>query len=112
MNKSKRQIFHKLALLTGITEIVWQVTSYSKMFGVGSLHLIHGKITILPVARDTPEQQRGLLEEAFFRNGKVPDQDLFYGSMGSVSTPVPTLPQGLMVFIPDSGSRKERSLVC
>ena len=53
MNKSKRQIFHQLALLTGMTEIVWQVTSYSKMFGVGSLHLIHGKITILPVARDT-----------------------------------------------------------
>ena len=112
MNKSKRQIFHKLVLLTGITEIVWQVKSYSKMFGVGSLRLIHGKITILRVARDTPEQQRGLLHVTPFWNGKIPDQDLFYGFMGSVSPPATTLPQGLMVFIPDSGSRKERSLVC
>ena len=87
MNKSKRQIFHKLALLMGIIEVVWQVTSYRKMFDDGSLRLTHGKITILPVARDTPERQRGLLPAAPFRNGNCPDQDLFYGFMGSVSPP-------------------------
>ena len=106
MNKSKRQIFHKLVLLTGITEIVWQVKSYSKMFGVGSLHLIHGKITILPVARDTREQQRGLLHVTHFRNGKIPDQDLFYGFMGSVSPPATTLPQELMVLSLTAGAGK------
>ena len=112
MNKSKRQIVLKLALLTGITEIVWQVTSYSAMFEVGSLRLIHGKTTILPVDCDTVEQQRGLLEVAPFRNGNLPDQDLFYGFMGSVSHLTSTFLQGLMTFIPDSGRRKERSLVC
>ena len=102
----------RLSLLTGIAQIAWQVTNYSKMSDVGSLHLIRGKIIILPVDRDTPEQQRGLLHVTPFRNGKIPDQDLFYGFMGSVSPPATTLPQELMAFIPDSGSRKERSLVC
>jgi hypothetical protein len=44
MNKSKRQYFLKLSLLTRIAEILWQVISYNKMFEVGSLPLIHGKI--------------------------------------------------------------------
>jgi hypothetical protein len=112
MNKSKRQIVLKLALLTGITEIVWQVTSYSAMFEVGSLRLIRGKITILPVDCDTQEQQRGLLQVAPFRNGNLPDQDLFCGFMGSVSHPISALSQGLMIITYDSGRRKERSLVC
>ena len=113
MNKSKRQIFSSnLPLLTGITEIVWQVTSYRKMFEDGSLRLTHGKITILPLDRDTPERQRGLLEVAPFRNGNRLDQDLFYGFMGNVSPPTSTHSQGLIVFTPDSGRRKECSLVC
>ena len=43
------------------------------MFEDGSLRLTHGKITILPLDRDTPERQRGLLEVAPFRNGSRPD---------------------------------------
>jgi hypothetical protein len=82
------------------------------MFEDGSLHLIHGKITILPVDRDTPERHRGLFQVALFRNGNRPDQDLFYGCMGSVSPLTPTPSQGLMGFTPDSGRGKERSLVC
>ena len=81
------------------------------MFEVGSLRLIHGKITILPVDRNTPEQQHGLLQVAPFRNGNLQDQDLFYGFMGSVSLPTSTLSQELMTFTSDSGSRKECSLV-
>ena len=112
MNKSKRQIFHKSTLLTKITEVIVQMTSYTIMFKDGSHRLIHGKITILPVNRDTRERHRGLLEVAFFRNGNRPDQDFFYGFMGSVSPPTTTLSQGrLMNFTPDSGSRKEHSLV-
>jgi hypothetical protein len=86
-----------LPLLTGITEIVWQVTSYSKMFEVGSLRLIHGKITTLPVDRNTTERQRGLLEVAPSLNGNLPDQDPFYGFMGNVSSSTPMLSHGLMV---------------
>ena len=82
------------------------------MFEDGCPRLIHGKITILPLDRDTWEQRRGLLEEAFFRNGNRPDQDLFYGFMGNVSPPTRTLLQRLMIFTPDSGRRKECSLVC
>ena len=106
MNKLKRQIFRELALLTGVTDIVWQVTSFRTMFEVGSLRLIHGKITILPVDRDTPEQQRGLLQVAPFRNGNLPDQDLFYGFMGSVSPPTLTLLPGLMISLLIAGAGK------
>jgi hypothetical protein len=95
-----------------MTKIVWQVTSYRKMFKIGSLRLIPGKITILPVDRDTPERQPGLLQVALFRNGNLPDQDLFCGFMANVSPPTPTPSQVLMVFTPDSGRGKERSLVC
>jgi len=80
-----------------MTKIVWQVTSYRKMFKIGSLRLIPGKITILPVDRDTPERQPGLLQVALFRNGNLPDQDLFCGFMANVSPPTPTALQGLMV---------------
>ena len=55
------------------------------MFEVGSLHLILGKIRILPADRDTPERLRGLSEVAPSRNGNRPGQVHFYGFMGSVS---------------------------
>ena len=87
MNKSKCEIFIKLSLLIGIAEVVWQMTSYSKMFEVGSLHLIHGRTTIPPADRDTAERQRGLLEVAPFRNGRHLVQGPFYGSMENVSSP-------------------------
>jgi hypothetical protein len=82
------------------------------MFEDGSLHLIHGKITILPLNRNMLEQQRGLLEVTPFWNGNRLDQDPFYGFMANVSPPTSTLSQGLIVFTPNSGRRKERSLVC
>ena len=50
----------KLSLLAGITEIVGQVTSYSKMFEVGSRHLIHGRTIIKPLHLDTLKQEGGL----------------------------------------------------
>jgi hypothetical protein len=90
MNKSKRKISCQFAIGDG-TEVVWQAISYSKMFDVGFLHLIHGKITILPVNRDTPKRQRGSLEVASSRNGNRPDQDPFCGFMGNVSPPTSTL---------------------
>jgi hypothetical protein len=64
------------------------------------------------VHRNTPERQRGLLEAAPSRNGNRLGHDPFYGFMGNVSPPTPTLLQGLMGFALDSGSRKERPLVC
>jgi hypothetical protein len=113
MNKSKRQIFRKLAPLIGITEVVSQVTSYSKMFEIGSLHLILGKIRILPADRDTAERQRGLSEVTPSWNGNRPGQVHCCGFMGSVSPPTPTLSHGVMMPPPpDSGRRKERALVC
>jgi hypothetical protein len=100
-----------LPLLTEVTEIIWQVTSYSTMFEVGSPHLIHGKTTILPVDHDTPELRRGLLKAVPSRNGNLLDQDPFYGFMGNVSPPTSTLFQGLMAFAPDSRRGKECPLV-
>ena len=71
----------------GIAEVVWQVTSYNKMFEVGSLHLIHGRTTISLADRDTAERQRGLSEVVPSRNGSHPIQVLFYGFMANVSSP-------------------------
>ena len=99
MNKLKRKIFHEFALLTGITEVVLQATSHNRIFEVGSLHLTHGKITILPVDRDTQERQRGLSEAAPSRNGNRLDQVRFYGFMENVSPARVMLLQCLIVSI-------------
>jgi hypothetical protein len=104
--------FGKLAPLTGVTEVLSQVTGYSKTFEVGSPHPIRGKITILRVTRDRAERQRGLSEAARSRSGNHPDQAPFYGFMGNVRALIPTFPQELMVFLTYSGCWKERSLVC
>jgi hypothetical protein len=61
------------------------------MSEVGSLHLIHGRITTLPVGRDTRERLSGLSEAAPSQNGNRPDQVLFYGFMGNVRPPTPAL---------------------
>jgi hypothetical protein len=111
MSKSKRQIFFKLSLLIGITEVISQVTSYSKMYEVGSVHLIRGKTTILRVDPDTPKQRHGLSKVAPSRNGNYPDRVHFYGFMANVSPPTITLSQ-TDVFSADSGRGQERSLVC
>src|SRR6266446_4175286 len=88
MNKAKREIIHGVSLLTGITEVVWpwQVTNYRKMFEIGSLRPIHGRIITLPANRDTRERQHGLSEAAPSRNGSRPDQVHYYGFMESVSS--------------------------
>ena len=99
-----------LPLLTGITEAVRQVTSYSKRFEVGSVHLIRGKTTISPVDRDTPERQHGLPKAAPFRNGNRLDQVPFYGFMGNVSIHTSAFAQAHS-FSSDSGCRKECFLV-
>jgi hypothetical protein len=87
-----------LALPTGVTEVVSQVTSYSKIFEAGSLHPIHGKITISPVHRDTLEQQHGFSKATPSLNGNRPIQVRFYGFMGNVSPRIRTVSQRLMDF--------------
>ncbi len=92
MNKAKREILHGVSLLTAITEVdwPWQVTNYSKIFKVGSLRLIHGRIIMLPANRDTREQERGSSEAAPSRNGSRPDQVHYYGFMANVSSSILT----------------------
>ena len=94
MNKSKRKIFVKLPLPSGVTDVVSQV----KIFEVGCLHLIHGRTTIWPVDRDTQEQQLGLSTAVLSQNGNHLVQVRFYGSMGNVSPQNRMLWQRLMVF--------------
>jgi hypothetical protein len=81
------------------------------MFEGGSIHLIHGKTTISPVNRDTPERQHGSSKAAPLRIGKPPNQVLFYGFMVNVSSSVPMFSQGLIIFPPDSGRWKKCYLV-
>ena len=88
----------KLPSPTGVTEVVSQVTSYSKAFEPGSLHPIRGKTTISPVDRDTLERQHGSPKAAPSLNGNPPVQVHFYGFMGNVSPPTLTFSQILMVF--------------
>ena len=84
-NKSMRQFFLKLPLLTGSTEIVWQATSYRGIFENGSLPLILGKTTTLPANRTTKGLRHGSFKATRSRNGKHQDQVPFYGSTGNVS---------------------------
>jgi hypothetical protein len=97
--------------MIGITEAIWQVTSYRKMYEVGSVHLIRGKITISLVDRDTPEQRHGFSKAGSSRNGNYPNQVHFYGFMANVSRPTLMLSRS-DVFSADSGRGQERSLVC
>src|SRR6266851_937659 len=76
--------FLTLALLRGSAEIVWQVTSYREISDVGSLLLIHGKITILPSNRGTAGRRHGSFKARYSRNGKYPERVPSYGSMGNV----------------------------
>jgi hypothetical protein len=111
MNKLKRQLFPHVAISAGITEIVWQVTSCSKIFEVGSLPPIHGKITTLPADRGTVGLGRGSFKATCSQNGRHLDQIPFYGFTGNVSC-CPTLTHSrLMVFPFRSGRREECTLV-
>ena len=84
INKSKCGFSVNVAVTSETTEIVWQVTSCSKIFKVGSLRLIHGRITTLPVNHDTPGPQRGSFMVRRSRNGNRVDRVPFYGFMGNV----------------------------
>jgi hypothetical protein len=82
------------------------VTSYSKRFEIGSVHLIRGKPTISRVDHDTPERQHGLPKAAPSRNGNRPDRVPFYGFMGNVSLPTSVLSHKLIVFLLIAGAGK------
>jgi hypothetical protein len=71
--------------VTRITEIVWQVTAYSKIFSGGYHHLILGRITIMPANLATTALQCGSFRETRSHNGKslIPGVP-FYGFMGNV----------------------------
>jgi hypothetical protein len=83
------------------------VKNSRKIFDVGSLHLIRGRITIYPVDRDTPGRQCGLLEAVPSQIGNRPDRVPFCGFMGNVSPPTPTLLYVLIVFLPGSGGQEK-----
>jgi hypothetical protein len=101
-----------LALLPESAEIVWQVTSYREIFDVGSLLLIHGKITILPSNRGIAGRQHGSFKATYSRNGKYPEQVPSYGSTGNVRChPAFNPSQRLMVFPLRSGLWEECTLV-
>lgn len=88
-DKLKRQIsLMNLPLLVGITEAIWQVTSCSKIFEIGSRHLIHGRITTSPANHGTPERRLGLSKATPFKTGNRLDQAVFFGFMGNVSCPL------------------------
>jgi hypothetical protein len=71
MNRSKRQLYELLPFPTRGSEIVWQVTSYSMMSGNGSLLLIRGKTTTLPVTCTAKGLQRGSFRVTHSCNGKL-----------------------------------------
>ena len=90
----------------GIAKVVWQMTRYSKMFEVGSLHLIHGRVTISLADPDSAERQSGLSEAAPSRNGRHLAQVLIYGFMENVSSPTFTLSRGLIALPLIAGAGK------
>ncbi len=58
VNKSKRRLFLILPLLTGVANIVWQATRWSRIFDIGCHRLTLGRITIFPASHAT-EGPRG-----------------------------------------------------
>jgi len=60
------------------------VTSYRGICAIGSLHLIRGKTTTLPVDRGTPGRRDGLFEATLSQNGSRLDQVPYCGFMANV----------------------------
>jgi len=88
------------------------MTSFSKIFEVGFLHLIRGEITTSHADRDIAGLGGGSFKIARSQNGKNPDRALFYGSTGNVSyRPTLTLLQRLTAFPCRSGLWEECTLV-
>ena len=100
MKRTGRNVRYSIELPfpIGVTEVVPQVTSYSKIFEAGSLHPIHGKTIISPVNRDMQEQQHGLSKATPSLNGNRLVQVPFYGFMENVSPRTRPVSQRLMVF--------------
>jgi len=112
MNKLKRELVLTLPLLAEITVIAWQVTSCSKISAIGSLLLIHGRITILPGHRITQGRGSGSLMATRSQNGDRRRRVPFFGSMENVGC-LPALMDSwtLIVISFRSGRRKECTLV-
>jgi hypothetical protein len=85
LNKAKREPFLMFGYLTGITEIVEQVTAYRKIFSGGYQRLTRGRIIMLPATYAIPGLQSGSFMATRLQNGERPkSRDYFYGSMGNV----------------------------
>ena len=85
LNKLKRQSIFNAAIATGITEIVWQVTTYRKIFLGGCQRQILGRIITLPVNQATLGLQRGSFRATRSQNGKRLRPEVpFCGFMGNV----------------------------
>ena len=67
-----------------------QVTSCKEIYVIGSLHLIHGRTTTLPVDRGTLGPRDGLLKATLSQNGNHLDRVRFCGFMANV--------RGLLTF--------------
>jgi hypothetical protein len=84
INKSKRQSFIDVAI-SGIAEIVWQATSWSRIFEDGCHRPTHGRTTILPASHATSGLPRGSFRTKRTQNGKhLRPWAPFYGFMGNV----------------------------
>src|SRR5579863_4354088 len=95
-NKWECLLFHNVAMITGITEIIWQVTSCGEIFNGGSHPPIHGRITTSHADCDTAGPGSGSFNGTPSRNGRHPDQVPFCGYMANVSCrPTLTLLQRL-----------------
>ena len=86
ISKSKRQSFLNVRFLTGIAEIVWQVTRKKRKCEVGYHRQTLGETIVLPVNRATVVPQHGSFRATRSLNGKHPRLTVpFFGFMGNVS---------------------------
>ena len=84
INKSKRQPFIDVAI-SGIAEILWQVTNWSRIFEDGCHRPTHGRTTTLPASHATVGLRHGSFRTTRTRNGKhLRPRVPFYGFMGNV----------------------------
>jgi hypothetical protein len=84
-NKSKRKPFFDIAIVDWITKIVWQATTYTKIFSNGYHRLILGRTIIWPANHATTSLHRGSFRATRSKNGKRPRPRVpFYGLMENV----------------------------
>jgi len=99
MNKLKRLLFPIATVVARNDGDYLKLTSCSKIFTVGSLRRIHGKITTLPAGRGTAGRARGSFKVERSRSGRNRGRAPFCGSMGNVSAAQRLLLQRLMAFL-------------